>query len=529
MNCIPGRRRHGISPGWVLAGCVLVTLSIGGAGKADGGTDRDGEPWVAIRDGALVYRTTARGDRIPDFSAAGYGFGTHAIPGAAGAPAVPIAITLTPASGDRTSAIQRAIDDVSQRPLNDHNLRGAVLLKAGEYEVAGQLQIHASGVVLMGEGIAPKTGTRLRSTTRSRTPLIDISGTGPAGSYSKPVEPQVIGKQLQIADEYVPVGATSLRLISTEGLQVGSPVIVRRFANDRWIAAIGMDKAHGIRRPWEPQKFSFSWERIITAVQGNQISLNAPITNAIEKEFGGGAIFRYAYDGRIENVGVTNLDASSESTGEKDHDHAEGICAFNGVVDGWVTQVNIRGFAGNAIAIQPTSRSITVQDVLIENTSLAEGGPPSGIMCAGDMLLARRVQFVNCYHAVCFNGPSAHGPSVVVDCRQTGRSTYSGPHMHWATGGLFDNCDFNHSIELTNATNSGSTSHGWMGANFVLWNCRLKSAGVVMQPTAQSWAIGVISRGVKGNGYVQSENQSVVLKSLYEAQVRAAHNPDGRF
>lgn len=68
--------------------------------------------WVSMGPGGkLVYATTAKGDRIPDFSYAGYEAGGVALP------QVPAKRTVAPSGGDDSAAIQKAIDEVSALPL----------------------------------------------------------------------------------------------------------------------------------------------------------------------------------------------------------------------------------------------------------------------------------------------------------------------------------------------------------------------------------------------------------------------------
>src|SRR5687767_4507431 len=77
--------------------------------------------------GKLTYKTLDRGDKIMDFSHAGYMGGGAAIP------SVPAKITLTPLTGDNTDAIQKAIDEVSKMKMVN-GLRGTVVLKPGVYD-----------------------------------------------------------------------------------------------------------------------------------------------------------------------------------------------------------------------------------------------------------------------------------------------------------------------------------------------------------------------------------------------------------
>src|SRR5688572_9148247 len=95
--------------------------------------------WVYLNAGnKLQYKTTERGDRIMDFSHAGYMGGGVAIPDVAAK------ITVSPAAGDNSITIQQAIDQVaSLKPVN--GIRGAVLLKPGTYNCEKPITLTASG------------------------------------------------------------------------------------------------------------------------------------------------------------------------------------------------------------------------------------------------------------------------------------------------------------------------------------------------------------------------------------------------
>ena len=68
---------------------------------------------------------------------------------------------------------------------------------------------------------------------------------------------------------------------------------------------------------WHFQDFRF--DRTITAIEGNRITIDAPMGNAFEREYGGGWIYKYEYPGRIEQVGIENLRGVSEfDDNEKD-------------------------------------------------------------------------------------------------------------------------------------------------------------------------------------------------------------------
>ena len=51
---------------------------------------------------------------------------------------------------------------------------------------------------------------------------------------------------------------------------------------------------------------------VVVEIDGNQVTIDAPLVQAIETQFGGGSIYKYKDLGRIERVGVENLRGISE-------------------------------------------------------------------------------------------------------------------------------------------------------------------------------------------------------------------------
>lgn len=99
--------------------------------------------------GKLAYHTDADGNRVPDFSYAGYHNGDRPIPD------VPTVRTIGPVPGDNTAHIQSALDEVGSLAKDPSGFRGALLLLPGEYPVAGTLRMNRDGVVLRGSGDGP--------------------------------------------------------------------------------------------------------------------------------------------------------------------------------------------------------------------------------------------------------------------------------------------------------------------------------------------------------------------------------------
>jgi hypothetical protein len=138
-------------------------------------------------------------------------------------PTVPVKATVTPVTGDAGSTIQAAIDQVSgMTPDPTTGFRGAVLLKAGTYHVAGSLTIKTSGVVLRGEGDGP-TGTTLHATGTTQHAVIAVRGSGSPTAVS--------GTRRAITSTYVPVGARTVTVADGSGFHVGDDVVVQRTPN----------------------------------------------------------------------------------------------------------------------------------------------------------------------------------------------------------------------------------------------------------------------------------------------------------
>ena len=255
---------------------------------------------------------TPQGDVIPNFSMVGYMTGDVPLPDTTGGVSVPVKVTINPGAAgvDMTTTIQNAINTVSAMTPDANGFRGAVLLTAGNYPISGQLSHYRPAAwFLEGQGNNPTTGTRLEATGTSTRVLISITGSGSASTVS--------GTTHNITNSYVPVGATSFTVDSTANLHVGDTVIVHRPSTQAWINAIGMNL---LANPWTPGSKDLNSDRVITAINGNTITIDAPLTNSLDAQYGGGTIYKYTWSGRISNVGLENFYAYSDFTGTTDTD-----------------------------------------------------------------------------------------------------------------------------------------------------------------------------------------------------------------
>ncbi|MCA9237571.1 MAG: hypothetical protein KDA44_18990 [Planctomycetales bacterium] len=498
---------------------VVVLLALSNASTARRAAAVDSVWAYQGATGRMLYVPDAQGDRIMDFSGVGYrGRGVELIP-----PDVPTVTTVGPVAGDDTTTIQAAIDYVSNLPLGPDGFRGAVQLTAGDFDIATQLDISASGVVLRGVGRDAGGGTVLHARGTSQRALINVGG---SGSQS------LIGSTRNMIDKTVPVGATSFRVDSTVGFAVGDTVRVERPSTANWISDLGMDMIPprsdgGTVQQWQPGTLNIRFDRVITRIEGNRIFLDAPLANAFEQRYGGGTIKRYSWNGRIENVGVENLRAESDFASDTDENHAWDFVSISAAQDVWVRGTTSAYFAGSAVVSNPSAKWVTVDDAVnLDPKSQITGERRYTFDLSGQLDFVTNSEANSGRHDFVNNSTRPPGPHVFHRSVAHNALDESGPHQRWATGSLFDNIVIEgDQINVRNRGNFG-TGHGWAGANMVVWNSTADSFIIQNPPTAQNWLVGSTGAlvndatfGPQPLGYVDSLNQPVAVESLYEAQL----------
>ena len=320
---------------------------------------------------------------------------------------------------------------------------------------------------------------------------------------------------------------------------VGQTVFVVRHGNAAWISEIGMDRIRGrpaneaSTKQWEP--FDLKFDRVITAVEGDRITVDAPIACAIEQRWGGGALVRYA-DERIERCGVENLRAVSvydetktaNYQGEKvfvDEAHATHVVQFGAVKNAWARHVTSVSFYHGPAQVTARAKWTTVEDCTgLAPVSEITGGRRYAYDVEGQLTLVQRCTSDRARHAFVF-GARVPGPNVFLECKSSHDYATSEPHHRWSVGGLYDNVEARLAIQDRQWMGSG---HGWAGANYVVWNSR---GELVCQqpPTAQNFSIGFVGKHGKDAferpaGWWESEGKPVEPRSLYRAQL-AARSP----
>ncbi len=436
-----------------------------------------------------------------DFSAAGYAANERAIPN------TPIRIAVSPKPGDSTARIQAALDSVAGLPLDTNGLRGAVLLLKGRHEVFGSLIITNSGVVLRGQGV---NETTLVAAGLDRRTLIRVFGKAEA----------VTGVRVAISAD-VPVGATTLRVQDANAFKPGSQVRVTRPSTKEWIAKLGaMEFGGGEGGGWKPGTRDITWGRIVKAVNGDVITLDAPITTVIETTFGA-YISPISLISPITQIGIENLTLEStfDATNPKDENHSWCAITMENTADAWVRQVTFKHFAGSAVALYETCQRITVQDCV----SLAPVSEIGGYRRHTFFTMGQQTLFLRCYaehgrHDFSV-GHCAAGPNAFVQCEAREALDDSGPIESWASGVLYDNVNLDGNALTLGYRPGNNAGIGWAAANSVLWNC---SAAVIRcwnPPGATNWSFGSWA-SFEGDGVWKSSNDFMKPDSLFAAQLK---------
>jgi hypothetical protein len=326
----------------------------------------------------------------------------------------------------------------------------------------------------------------------------------------------------QILSSYVPVGGNKFRLSTDHSLKTGDPVIVYRPTTSEWIDAIGMTSFGGETQwlDWKPGADNILWDRTITAVDSQFVTVDIPITTALDSVFGGGSIIRYSWPGRIFNIGIENMSLRSEYNSEnlKDEDHCWMAITFENSKDCWVRQVIFENFAGSAVAIYETAKQITIEDCISTNPVSEIGGQRRyTFFTSGQQTLFQRCYAEEGYQDFVV-GDFAPGPNAFVQCESYLPYNYSGTIDRWASGVLYDLVNIDgRALSLKNRMQNAQGA-GWTAANCVIWQSSASLIECYSPPTATNWAFGVWGQ-FAGDGNWCETSSYIKPRSLYYAQL----------
>jgi len=505
----------------IVIGCLLTygTAIAQTAGRSE---------WAhAGKDGKLVYKTTAAGDRLMDFSYAGYMGGGVALPN------LPVKYTVSPSGKDDTEPIQSAINKLAAMPLVN-GFRGAVLLSPGIFTCSGSISLPASGIVLRGSG-AGKNGTTINMTgNRHAAVVIGKNMLAPGGeSEEAPATPPPSAgmKETRITDAYVASGTRRFTVSDASGFTTGDRIDIRKPVTDSWVHFMQMDNLTRDGKPqtWIGKSRKLVMQRTITAIDGNTISIDVPLADAFDASYldpPGVLVSKAPASSRITQAGLEHLHIQCPPL-----EIAYGNAPYSGIRIGgddcWVKNVyfeetmNTTTLAGNRI---------TMQQVVVTHTYPNLGASkPTDFSIEGSQNLIDRCASTGDNTYFVWTSSLAPGPNVLLNCTFRGHGSRIQPHQRWSTGLLADNCTIaGGGLDFMNRGVAGS-GHGWTMAWAVAWNCIAKTYIIQNPPGAINWAIGCIGREqtarlfdsqpILAEGNFDSHGKPVAPQSLYLAQL----------
>ena len=458
-------------------------------------------------------------DRSPDFSRVGYKYGDDAIPSR------PVVRTISVSdvagalgngsAADTTEFLQNVIDEVGAAG------GGAILLKNGTYNVSRILFLDKNNVVLRGES---QGGTIIKSNTTNQMPVVYMGGSMPATSsdtetstltiiagrrvgittmaamgntgtssfgsvtiktYSPKFPVKSYGTSSPIIDDYVPVGSLSVEVLNPELFSTGDKVCIYRPATAEWLADIGMDRIADNGRTeagsptiqWTEKGYAMRWTRVVTAVRGNRVYLDAPVAQALDPRYGSGILEKYTQT-RVSGCGVENItfdckyDTSVTHNGKQvDECHAWQAVLVRAAEHCWIRNVTSKHMGYALADLGNSARCITVENCTsLSPVSAVQGARRYAFCCSpvSELCLIKGCHCEDDRHSFVANGTSL-GPNVFTGCTSTGGQAAIGPHYGWASCILWDCITADSNVEAQDGGCQG-TGHGWRGMNCVFWN-----------------------------------------------------------
>lgn len=478
-----------------IAFCVAGACALHGqaiSGWAFGGPDH-----------RLHYLPDAHGNTIMDFSFAGYRAGGVGLPTAA------VCERLQPQAGDSTARIQAALDHAT----------GAVVLGAGNYDLAGTLSITRSGVVLRGE-----KGATIRLTGKPHG-FVDIHGSGTWREEGSPAP---------ILDTYVPVGASTFRVRGAFEFHPGDHVLVLRPLTAAWMHLMRMDgMVAGSQQTWARSGAVIRTDRVIESVEGDSITLDAPLSDALDSQVAAASLVRYTFPGRIAEVGVEGLRVTAAFDNVVPEAPSCPTVHMDAVEDGWARDLEIND-PQNGILLSPNTKRITATNIHIARPAVHS----SSVKVVDFILQGTQILFDRC--RITGGGswpvvvqPGAAGPLVVLNLS----AEYGGvaPDQPWVTGLLVDGGKFpggtedKPAISFSSPANAESSQRWGVGWS-VAWNVSSPFLLIQQPPLALNWCVGCIGAPVTiagtPNGIFDSLGKMVLPASLYLQQLRDRLGPD---
>ncbi len=319
----------------------------------------------------------------------------------------------------------------------------------------------------------------------------------------------------------------------TSPFTVGETVMINRTVTTNWINYVGMTPGGGsilTNQVWIAPGTVIMTDRIIQQANGNQITLDAPLTDSFDTNYlgiPGGTIAPYTWSGRISQVGLEHLFVVAPP-GNNGYITA----SLGNIIDSWVRDINIQDGVNN-FNVDNSAKRCTVDSVNITHTvPFSPPDPPTDFTVTGTQILLNKCTSQSSGEWVFVTQGEGTGPIVMLNFYTTGDRGME-PHQRWTTGLLCDNCSLpdcpssEQGVAFFNRGSDGS-GHGWDMGWGVEWNCVTPYFLNTVAAGTENWFIGGTGEETSNgqvNGIYNETGNIVTPQSLYLAQLKQRLGP----
>ncbi|GKU06655.1 hypothetical protein FLAG1_09561 [Fusarium langsethiae] len=448
-----------------------------------------------------------RGDVLPDFSFAGYRSSAIMLPNGSSAN---ITLAFNSSIDDVKPLIQEAIDSIASSG------GGTVVLPEGRWPITAGININ-SGVVVAGAG---GNNTVLVLRERPSQPVFTLST--PANA----IRPRY-GFRSNITNQYLPIGSSSVKVVSNAGFAANQLVYVSRNATEEWIRANGMDGLvrDDVQQIWIPVNKRILSPNLISSVYGTNITLQIPLTDNLDSDYVQPELIVYTppyvnNEIGIQDLGIEVPDTCSGAPMSDNTCNSPAVYFPSWTVDSWASGLALKGFNKFFQVDQDASR-ITIQNCTMDRDHDIQGAAlPFDILIQGSQVLIQDCAQVGIPTARCFTvatGSLTSGPNAVLRHKAKSGVQTIYPHQRWAQGLLVE--DSSVKTVFVNRGIKGS-GHGWSINGGVGWNLD-GDVEFESPPVGVNWCIGSGGNGSEpqGNATFVKSGKRVEPRSLFMAQL----------
>ena len=327
-------------------------------------------------------------------------------------------------------------------------------------------------------------------------------------------QPAAFVASSRILTNFVPVGSNSLEIENAGNFKPGDLIMVLRTPNQAWIDILQMAQ-YG----WTADSYRIGYERTVTAVNGNRISIDVPMVQSIETRFGGGEVYKISNSELISNCGIENMWISSSYAFDEDENHGWIAVSMNYTENCWVKNVTAQYFGYGCVGLFGSNKTTVEECAMLDPKSITTGSRKySFYIDKGSFNLFQRCYTRGGRHDY-VTGSRVAGPNVFLDCLAEQTNADIGPHHRYATGILFDNIKGGET-RVQNRKDMGS-GHGWAGAQTMFWNIEAIDNDIKVESPigAMNWGIGCVAPYRNGDGYWDNWGKHIQPRSLYLKQL----------